>query len=197
MPYLTLNIELRNRLALVVGGGAVACRKVKSLLKAGARVLVVALSLDAELETLNASGVIETKVGAYREDDLEGVFLVVAASDCVTTNCEVARDAGKRNLLVAVVNAPKQGNVTFPAVLQRGALEIAVSSGGRCPAFSTLVRDYLAGLIDDDFGFALEQLAGEREKLLTEGNGSSYNATLVRARARELIAALTDAKERV
>lgn len=196
MSQLTLSVEIGDRLALVVGGGAVARRKVATLLRGGARVRLVALVLEPELERLGAASAIEMRVGSYREDDLEGVFLAVAASDSVETNGKVARDAGERGILVAVVNAPKLGNCTFPAVLRRGALEIAVSSGGRCPAFSALVRDHLAGMIGDDFGRALEELAGEREKLLTEGKCSSYNAKLVREQAQRAIAALIENKER-
>lgn len=195
MSYLTLNMKIQDRTALVVGGGAVACRKVKTLLKAGAHVRVVTLSLGLDLENLRKSANIEVRIAPYTSSDLNDVFLVVAASDSVETNSEIAHDAQKRCLLVAVVNAPKLGNCTFPAILQRGALEIAVSSGGRCPAFSVLVRDHLAGLIGEDFGAVLEQLAAEREKQLTEGNCSTYNAKIVRTRAQQLITALSGTKE--
>lgn len=195
LSQLTLSVEIGDELALVVGGGAVARRKVATLLGGGARVRVVALALEPELERLGAACAIQVRIGPYREDDLEGVFLAVAASDCLETNGTVARDARQRGILVAVVNAPKLGNCTFPAVLKRGALEVAVTSGGRCPAFSALVRDYLAGVIGDEFGMALEQLAVDREKLLTEGKCSSYNAKLVREHAQRVIAALIDSKE--
>ncbi|NVN91123.1 MAG: bifunctional precorrin-2 dehydrogenase/sirohydrochlorin ferrochelatase [Desulfuromonadales bacterium] len=197
MTCLTLSIEIQGRNTLVVGGGAVACRKTKKLLKAGARVYVVTLSLDSEIKKLQQSADFRLRIGPYTPHDLDEIFLVVAASDSIETNAEIAREAQQRGILVAVVNAPKLGNCTFPAVLQRGALEIAVSSGGRCPAFSVLVRDHLATLIGEDFGSALEQLAAEREKLLTEGNCSTYNAKIVRAQAQQLIAALSDTKETV
>jgi len=195
MPYLTLNIKTQDRTALVVGGGAVAYRKVKALLKAGARVRVVALSLKSDMENLLKSVGVEMRIAPYAPTDLDGVFLAVAATDSVETNSEIARDAQKRGVLVTVVNAPELGNCAFPAILQRGALEVAVSSGGRCPAFSALVRDYLAGLIGEDFGVALDQLAVEREKQLTEENCSTYNAKTMRTRAQQLIAALSGIKE--
>jgi precorrin-2 dehydrogenase / sirohydrochlorin ferrochelatase len=195
MPYLTLNMKIQDRTTLVVGGGAVACRKVKTLLKAGARVRVVTLSLGHDLENLRKSTDFEVRIAPYTPTDLDDVFLAVAASDSIEINAEIAQDARKRGILVVVVNAPNLGNCTFPAILQRGELEIAVSSGGRCPAFSILVRDHLAGLIGDDFGVALEQLAVDREKQLTEGNCSTYNAKIVRAHAQRLIAALSNTKE--
>jgi precorrin-2 dehydrogenase / sirohydrochlorin ferrochelatase len=195
MSHLTLNIKIQDRIALVVGSGAVACRKVRTLLKAGARVRVVTLSLESGLENLQKSADIEVRIAPYASSDLDDVFLAVAASDSIETNTEIARDALKRGILVVVVNAPKLGNCTFPAILQRGALEIAVSSDSRCPAFSVLVRDHLAGLIGEDFGVALERLAAEREKQLTQGNCSTYNAKVVRACAQRLIAALSDTRE--
>lgn len=190
MPYLTLNIDIQDRTALVVGGGTVALRKVGTLLAAGARVQVVAPVLAEGLETLRQSGAISVRSASYGPSDLEGVFLVVAASDNREVNAGVARDARERGILVAVANAPKLGTCTFPAILRRGELEIAVSSGGRCPAFSVQVRDRIAGVIGEEYATALERLAAEREKLLTEGNGSTYNAKLVRFQAERALGQL-------
>lgn len=195
MSHLALNVKIHDRPVLVVGGGTVACRKVKSLLRAGARVRLVTTSLNPELETLRQSGAIDVRIGHYTSGDLEEVFLVVAASDSVDTNSKIADDALKRGLLVNVTNAPELGNCHFPAILRRGDLEITVSSAGKCPAFSVLVRDYLAKLIGNDFGAALELLAAEREKLLTNGKEGSYNAEIARTHARRLIAALSHVKD--
>lgn len=195
MPYLTLNIDVQDRTALVVGGGAVALRKVKTLLGAGARVRVVAPALGEALEGLKLSGDISVRSAPYSPADLDGVFLAVAASDNREVNGEVARDARARGILVAVANAPRLGSCTFPAILRRGELEIAVSSGGRCPAFSVQVRNRIAGLVGEEYAMALEQLATEREKLLTEGNGSTYNAKLVRFQAERLMTELADNRE--
>jgi len=195
MPHLALNIDMHGRTALVVGGGPVARRKVKTLLAAGVRVNVVALSLDRNLaEQWTAAGV-SVRLAPFEPADLEGIFLAVAATDDAEVNQRIAREARQRDLLVSVADAPDSGNCTFPALLRRGALEIAVSTGGRCPAFAALVRDSIAGLIGDEYGAALEQLAAEREKLLTEGNGSTYNGKIVRSHAQRLIEELTDNKD--
>jgi len=118
----------------------------------------------------------------------------VAATDDAEVNRRVAADARRRGILVAVADTPELGTCAFPAVLRRGNLEIGVSTGGRCPAFALLVRDLLAGVIGDDYGIALERVASEREKLLTEGNDSTYNSPLVRAIAQRLIEELTKAE---
>jgi len=195
MPHLPLNIDMNDRAVLIVGGGPVAHRKAKVLLKAGARVHVVALSLGRELADLWSDGVISAQISAYESTVLDGVFLAIAATDNAGVNKTVAKDARARGILVSVADAPEAGNCTFPAVLRRGGLEISVSTGGRCPAFSVLVRDHIAGFVGDEFGHALQQLADEREKLLTEGNGSSYNAAIVRSIAQGLMAHLTSQKE--
>jgi siroheme synthase-like protein len=195
MPHLPLNIDMHNRAVLVVGGGLVARRKVRVLLDADARVHVVAVSLCRDLADLWSEGHITARIASYEPDDLDDVFLVIAATDNADSNRTIAHDAHKRGVLVAVADAPESGSCTFPALLRRGGLEIAVSTGGRCPAFAVLVRDHIAGVIGDDYGSALEQLAGEREKLLTEGNTSSYNAKVVRSHAQRLMAQLSNQKE--
>jgi precorrin-2 dehydrogenase / sirohydrochlorin ferrochelatase len=195
MPHLPLNIDMHNRTTLVVGGGAVAARKVKVLLNAGAAVHVVALSLGRDLADLWSEGSITARIAPYEPADLDGVFLAIAATDNGEVNKTIAQDARERGILAAVADAPGAGNCTFPALLRRGGLEIAVSTGGRCPAFAALVRDRIAGVIGDNYGSALEQLAVEREKLLTAGNGSSYNAEIVRSLAQRLMAQLTTPKE--
>ena len=172
-----------------------ASRKAKVLLNAGARVHVVALSLARDLAELWSEGSITAQIVSYDPADLEGIFLAIAATDCAEVNSAVARDARARGVLVAVADAPESGNCTFPALLSRGGLEIAVSTGGRCPAFAVLVRDRIAGLIGNEYGSALEQLAAEREKLLTEGNGSTYNTTIMRSHAQHLMELLATQKE--
>jgi len=191
MPHLPLNIDMHDRIALVAGGGQVACRKVKALLASGACVRVVTPVMVPEISDLAASGVIALCKRRYQPGDLDNCFLAVAATDDAEVNRRVAADARQRGILVAVADAPELGTCTFPAVLRRGNLEISVSTGGRCPAFALLVRDLLAGVIGDDYGIALERVASEREKLLTEGNDSTYNSQLVRTIAQRLIAELS------
>ena len=197
MPQLPLHIDIHDRIILIVGGGAVACRKLQVLLEAHATVRVVAPDMKPEISALSESGVITTRTGRYEASDLEGVFLAVAASNNSGVNLMVATDARQRGILVVVTDAPELSTCTFPAMLRRGNLEISVATGGRCPAFAALVRDVLAEVIGDDYGIALEQLALEREKLLTEGNGSTYNKKVIRAHAMRLINELTQHKEQV
>ena len=197
MPHLPLNIDVRGLTALVVGGGAVAERKIVSLLASGATVNVVAPNLTHELTQLAADGAVLLKSGSYEPCDLNGAFLAVAATDDPETNRRVASDARQRSMLVSVTDSPETGNCTFPALLRRGNLEVGVSTNGTCPGFSAVVRDVIAEVISEEYGALLSILAVEREKLLTEGRHSTYNNQILRSRARELINELNKHKERV
>lgn len=196
MSNLMLNIDMRGRVVLIVGGGQVAHRKALSLLDAGACVRLVAPALVDELQAMVQDGLVACRVGRYEPPDLADIFLVVAATDSKDVNASVAEDAARLGILANVADAPELSSCTFPALLRRGGLEVAVATGGGCPAFAAQVRDVIAGVIGTDYGAALEQLAAEREKLLTEGKGSTYNSQVLRELARQLIKELED-KERV
>lgn len=195
MSQLPLNINMRGQRALIVGGGSVACHKLKKLIAVGADVRLVAPHMDPEITALLSTGGITARVGKYKPSDLEGVFLVVVATDDREANQQIALEAMERRILVTVADAPDNGNCTFPAVFRRGDLEISVSTGGRSPAFASLVRDVVAGAIGEDYGVALQRIATEREKLLTERNGSTYNKKIMYSLAKQMISELEKHKE--
>lgn len=195
MTALTLNIKTDNKLSVIVGGGAVALRKIQTLLAAGSSVSVVALSVCPEISELNHSGAVALKLGSYVTSDLDNAFLVVAATNDESVNKRVCNDAMERSVLVAVVDNPSEGNVTFPALLKHGDLEIAVSTNGRCPTFAVDVRDKIAEVITSEHNVILNEVATEREKLLTNGMSSTYNKQVLRALSRRLLAELTECKD--
>ncbi|NTW99180.1 MAG: bifunctional precorrin-2 dehydrogenase/sirohydrochlorin ferrochelatase [Geobacteraceae bacterium] len=195
MTTLALNIQMHGKLAVVIGGGTVALRKIRTLLSAGASVRVVAQKICPEIAALRDSGELTARVGSCNGSDLDGAFLVVAATDNAHVNGQVCDDARERGMLVAVADNPAAGDCTFPATLQRGNLEIAVSTGGLCPTFAIDVRDCIAEQIGDEYGTILHQLAEEREKLLTNGSPSTYNTQVLRSLAKRLLAEFTDRKE--
>ncbi len=195
MSTLALNIRMRGKLAVIVGGSTVALRKLRSLLAAGASVRVVAQAIRPEIAALRDSGEVTARVGNYSVSDLDGAFLAVAATDNAQVNGQVCRDARERGILVAVADNPDTGDCIFPALLQRGNLEIAVSTGGRCPTFAVDVRNHIAELIGNEYGTILLKLAKEREKLLTNGSSSTYNTKVLRSLAKRLLAESTERKE--
>jgi precorrin-2 dehydrogenase/sirohydrochlorin ferrochelatase len=197
MAQLVLNVYMDKMSALVVGGGTIAEHKIRVLLDAGASVRVVAPEVTPEIASLSVSRAISLKRGRYEEGDLNGVSLAVAATDNTRVNHSVAVDSLRRGILITVADQPESGNCSFPAMLRRGDLAVAVSTNGKCPAFASEVRNLLATVISEEFGTMLDCLASEREKLLTEGSSTTYNGTILRSRARELIDEYLDNKERV
>lgn len=195
MSTLALNIRMHDKAAVVIGGGTVALRKLRTLLAAGASVRVVGTTICPEIAALQDAGALAVRIGSYTAADLDGAFLVIAATDDALVNEKVCADAGERRILVAVADNPVAGGCTFPATLKRGDLEIAVSTGGRCPTFAVDVRDRIAEHIGDAYGTILRQLSAEREKLLTNGSPSTYNTQVLRSLAGRLLAELTERKE--
>ncbi|MFZ2949388.1 MAG: bifunctional precorrin-2 dehydrogenase/sirohydrochlorin ferrochelatase [Desulfuromonadaceae bacterium] len=195
MSTLALNIRMHGKLAVVIGGGTVALRKLRALLAAGASVRVVGTTVCPEITALNDSGALTVRVGDYTVSDLAGAFLVIAATDNALVNEQVCADAHLRGMLVAAADNPAAGDCIFPATLKRGHLEIAVSTGGRCPTFAVDVRDCIAEHIGDEYGTILQKLSAEREKLLTNGSPSTYNIQVLRSLAGRLLAELTERKE--
>ena len=195
MSALTLSIDMQGKCAVIVGGGTVALRKLRTLLKTGAAVQVIAMDICPEISALSDDGVLSVTIGPYVESALDDAFLVVAATDNPVVNEQVCRDARSRRILVSVADNPTAGDCTFPAILKRGDLEISVSTGGRCPTFAADVRDSIKAHIGHEYGAILDRLAEEREKLLTNGSPSTYNTQVLRSLAAGLLAELTERKD--
>jgi precorrin-2 dehydrogenase/sirohydrochlorin ferrochelatase len=197
MSTLALNISMQGKRAVIIGGGSVALRKLRTLQTAGAAVTIIAMTLCPEIENLKESGVCNVRRGRYSAADLNSAFMAVAATDDPEVNNQVCADARERGILISVADNPTAGDCTFPATLQRGDLEIAVSTGGRCPTFAVDVRDAIAEHIGREYGTILQQLAKEREKLLTNGSASTYNTQVLRSLGRCMLAELIERKEQM
>ncbi|MCL6638539.1 MAG: bifunctional precorrin-2 dehydrogenase/sirohydrochlorin ferrochelatase [Firmicutes bacterium] len=162
----TISLDLSGKLCLVVGGGQVAERKVRSLLECGAGVKVVSPGLSPGLRALAAEGRIDYREGPYVTADLDGVFLVIGATDREEVNRRVADDCAARNLVVNIVDDPGKGNFFVPAVVRRGDLTIAVSTGGRSPMLARKIREELERAYGPQYGDFLEILGRLREKVI-------------------------------
>jgi precorrin-2 dehydrogenase/sirohydrochlorin ferrochelatase len=136
-----VNLVLDGKPAVVVGGGPVAARKVEDLLAAKARVRVIAAAACAKVRSLADQGRISGEWRPYATGDLEGAFLAIAATGDESVNARVAADAQAGNILVNVVDRPALCTFTLPAVVRRGDLAIAVTTNGRCPSLSAVLRD--------------------------------------------------------
>jgi len=161
--HFPLFVELEGRPCLIVGGGRVAARKAAALAGFGAAVSVVAPEICEELES-RLDGV-RLRRRPFCEADVEGQTLVVAATDDPELNGRVAACCRVGNIPVNVVDDPKNCTFVFPALVRKGPLVAAVSSGGAAPVAAKLVRDKVSALLSDDFVTAVERLGAERDDL--------------------------------
>lgn len=141
VPY-SISLNLDGAKCLVVGGGNIAFRKVESLMASGAAVKVVSPDVAGEIDALEGVEIVRRK---FRIDDLEGMFLVISATDNREVNEQVADAARERGMLVNVVDVPDLCNFYVNAQVRRGDLTISVSTGGASPAMARRIREELDG----------------------------------------------------
>ena len=154
IKYYPLNVSLKNKKCVVLGAGAVALRKVKRLLEYGAVVLVVGQKIVKPLEKLANQKKIIFKNNKADLKDLKGAFLVVAATDDRKLNARVSAYCLKKNVLVNIVDSPRECNFILPSILRRGSLAISVSTDGVSPALAKKIRKE----IGQKFGFEYAKL---------------------------------------
>jgi precorrin-2 dehydrogenase/sirohydrochlorin ferrochelatase len=164
--YPVFLVHLDEARCVVVGGGRVAARKVTAMLRADSQVTVISPDLCQPLQRLAAKGHIEVLERPYRCGDLKGAFLVVAATDDPKINERVWQEAVALGLLVNVVDDPDHCNFIAPSVVRRGALSIAISTSGRCPAFSRHVRKELEREFQPPYGDYVELLGSLRGRVV-------------------------------
>lgn len=158
-PHYPVMLDLRRRLAVIVGGGAVAEQKARGLLAAGARLRVVAPAAGEGIRALADAGALELVSRPYESGDLDGAVLAIAATDQSAVNQAVAREAEAARVFVNVVDSPEQGDFVVPSVHRRGDVTVTVSTGGQCPALAVRLRERVAALVGDEHA-TFAQLAG-------------------------------------
>jgi precorrin-2 dehydrogenase/sirohydrochlorin ferrochelatase len=141
--YYPIAIALKDRRAIVVGGGQVAERKVKTLLEARARVLVISPALTAELQKLFRSRRIKWVRRTVRSSDIKGADIIIAATSDVTVNSNVSRLAKRALIQVNVVDNPRLSSFISPAVFRAGGAVVAVHTHGRDPVLSRDLKNFL------------------------------------------------------
>ncbi len=159
MDYLPIFADLKQRPVLVVGGGEVAARKVDLLLRAGAEIRIVAQSLSPILEQWRQQGQIHWLGQAFAAEQLDEVFLVIAATDDSALNAEVFSEADKRRVLANVVDDQPRCSFIFPSIIDRSPLVVAVSSSGQAPVLARMLREKLEALLPASLG-QMAEVAG-------------------------------------
>ena len=198
---LTVTVPVAGRRVVVVGAGAVATRRVATLVGLGARVVVIAPAVRPELAARAGAGEIEVRERPFVPTDLEGAWLVFAATDVPAVNAEVRDRAREAGIWVNRADEPDDCDFTVLPAVRRGDLVVAVGTGGRSPALAAHLRERLAAELEG-YEAVLDLLAEVRTEVRADG-GSSEDVDwrrafdegivdLVRAgdidRARELLA---------
>lgn len=166
MAKFPIFLELGGRRVVVIGGGTVAVRKAQSLLAAGARVVVVAPAIDKMMAALCKSKNAELIKAKYSKEYLTEAVLVIAATNDNELNRQIYKDCQELEVLCNIVDVPELCDFYVPAVVQRGDLQIAVSTEGHCPAYAGHIRKKLEKIFTEEHGRFLAELQTIREKII-------------------------------
>jgi siroheme synthase-like protein len=165
VSYYPVFLDLRSRPCVVLGGCGMAEEKVKGLLAAGARVTVIAPSLTPALQDLAAEGRIVHHAREYRPGDLEGVALAISTDRTPEVAAAVWREAQERNVLLNTVDDVPHCSFIAPAVVKRGDLSIAISTGGKAPVLAVRLRQRLEKEVGEEHARFLALAGAAREPL--------------------------------
>jgi precorrin-2 dehydrogenase/sirohydrochlorin ferrochelatase len=181
MRYYPISLDIQNRNCLVVGGGGVGTRKVKTLLACGARVTVVSRDVSAPLQDLAVSGEIKLEHRSYRSADLNGMFLVIGATNDEKLNRQISSDAEQLNTLCNIADRPEVCNFILPSIVHRDDLVITISTSGRSPALAKKLRKTLEKQFGDEYGVLLKLMGAIRKRLLRQAHQPEAHKPLFEA----------------
>ena len=170
MRYYPIHLDIKGRDVLVVGGGGVGTRKVKTLLDCGARVTVISREVSDKLQALAASGDITLEQRSYRSEDLNDMFLVIGATDDMELNRQISNDADRLNTLCNIADRPEVCNFILPSIVRRKDLVITISTSGNSPAMAKKLRKDLQQQYGEEYGTLLALMGAIRKKLLSQAH---------------------------
>ena len=179
---LPMFVKLQGRPVLVVGAGKVGEPKIRALLETGASIRVVALQAGEAVREWARSGLLVLEERAFLPGDLDGVFLAVIATQRQELNELAYTEAQRRGVLCNVVDVPEKCDFYYPAIVQRGDLQIAISTSGQSPALARHLREQL----ETQFGPAYADWVAE----LGETRRAILNSNLTTDQKRELLMSL-------
>ena len=187
--YFPIFLQLRGATALVVGGGQVALRKVRDLRAAGAKVRVVAPEACGALKRMKT---VDLRRRRFRATDVGGTVMVIAATDDRNVNVRVARAANRLGIPVNVVDKPELCSFIVPAVLRRGPITVAISTGGASPAMARNLRDRVSKAVLPRDGAHAAFMADARRQILSEVADPARRKDILERLAAEDIALIIE-----
>jgi siroheme synthase-like protein len=172
-------VKLEGRLIVVVGGGTIAEGKIPGVLTAGARIRLVAPSITPQIAGWVRLGKIDWLPKEFEAEDLNGAFLVIAATSAPGVNETVFREAEARDILCNAVDDIEHCHFYYGAVVQRGDLQIAISTNGKSPALAKRLRQELEAEFGAEYEVWLQWLGAAREALRANGPSSETTKKLL------------------
>jgi siroheme synthase-like protein len=166
MNLLPVFLKLTSRRCVVVGAGNIALDKIRSLLQAEASVLVIAPEAHPAVEQLANEGRIEWQRRVFEAADIDGAFLVIAATSTPSVNHHVYQTSVERGILCNAVDDPPNCDFYFGSVVRRGDLQVAISTAGESPALAQRLRREIDEQLPDDLGPWLAELGSLRREVL-------------------------------
>lgn len=177
-------LRLEGKKVVVIGGGRVAERKVTGLLGTGSLITVISPQATEELKGLASGGLIAWLEKSFSKEDIEGAFLIFAATNDNVLNQSI-KMAARDQQLVNIADDPKGSDFHVPSHIQRGRLSIAVSTGGASPTLARKIREQLEHQFDDQFESYLEFLFSARQRILKEVKDPARKRKILAAIASE------------
>jgi siroheme synthase-like protein len=181
MSYYPIFLDLKGRRCIVIGGRAGAERKVEGLLAAGAEITVVSPEISEGLRLLLAQRSIRHVPREYENGDLAGYVLAFVATDNGATTTAVFSEARERGIWVNCADVPSCCDFILPAVIRRGELAVAISSGGASPAATRAIREELESYLTEEFAQLVQTASEVRIELRqrsTQPSAESWNEAL-------------------
>lgn len=168
MPLFPILVKLKARKCVVVGAGQIASAKAAGLLRSGARVVVIAPEAVEWIQSRSRAGKLTWRRRRFAASDVGGAFLVIAATNSNATNDAVFRACAARGVLCNVVDDPQRCDFFYPAIVRRGPLQIAISTGGRSPALARRLRIELSRQFGPEYGAWVEHVGKIRREILSQ-----------------------------
>jgi precorrin-2 dehydrogenase/sirohydrochlorin ferrochelatase len=162
-PYYPIYLDIEGRNVVIIGGGNVCARKAETMMKYGARVTIFSPEFTEEIEQWAREGSLSLKRKPYDESDLAGAHIVIASTDDTRVNEQIAADCRARRIPVNVVDVTPLCEFIVPAIIEKGSVQIAISTGGKSPALARTLKEDLQRSIGPEYAEVNDLLGTLRE----------------------------------
>jgi len=162
-PYYPIFLDIEDRSVVIIGGGNVCARKAETMMNYGAKVTIVSPEFTEEIERWGDEGKLTMRRKRYDEADLDGANIVIASTDDTPTNERIAADCRRRCIPVNVVDVTPLCEFIVPAIIDKGSVTIAVSTGGKSPALARTLKEDLQRMIGPEYAEVNDVLGTLRE----------------------------------